>query len=144
MLRRYEKVVIAMDVMANTVELIKKLNVDPELVKWYTDEQKKYIRKCLREIDRDFPDPLAKSIREGWRSIYEDKFGESGTDFRIMPVEDGDDWTDEEIEEYIMDEVGCPPINSPYDCTGKKFTWYVDFKRTPAGIVMIHSWSVDV
>lgn len=99
------------------------------------------IREKLARIDRDFPDPLVKPITEDWRRVYSDEYGEDGYDFRILKAEG---WTDEEIEDYIMSEVGYPPICSPYDCTGKRFTSWTSWSKQPCGIVMIHSFGLDV
>lgn len=100
------------------------------------------IRNELRHIG--YSDPLEHSIMDGWRTIIDnDDLAVGGKDFRILPTDD-ESWTDEEIREYIMDEVGYPPITEPWDCTGKRFTEWVSFKRCPVGIVMIHSWGTDL
>lgn len=102
------------------------------------------IREELKRADRYVKDPLEKPLTEEWRGQIDEEYGEDGKDYRILPVSDPDDWTDEEIEEYIMDEVGYPPICSPYDCTGKRFTAWTSWSRQPIGIVMIHCWGLDV
>lgn len=102
------------------------------------------IRDRLKKIDSEFPDPLAKSLTEDWRGHIDKEYGESGYHYRIFKSADPDDWTDEDIEEYIMSEVGYGRINSPYDCTGRRFTRWCSWSKTPAGIVMIHAWGLDV
>lgn len=116
---------------------------EEQIHQWRRKEIRR-IRDKIARIDREFPDALAKPMTEAWRCVMSDECGEDGYDFRILPVENPNDWTDKDIEEYIMDEVGYPPICSPYDCTGKRFTSWTSWSRKPAGIVMIHSWGLDV
>lgn len=143
MLRRYERIADLMQLTKDITELAISRGIDPMEIKEYQDENKREIRRILKRIDREFVDPLAKSMREGWRSMIED-IGEYGKDYRILPVENMDGWTDDRIDDYIMSEVGYPPICLPYDCTGKRFTSYTKFSRMPAGIVMVHAWGLDV
>ena len=141
---RYDKIRKEIELNREIEALIRERNVpEYKIHEW----RKKYIGEIRRElawIDRQFPDPLAKPMSDGWRGLMDDECGENGYDFRILPVEDADKWSDEAIEEYIMCEVGYPPICSPYDCTGKRFTMWTSWKKVPAGIVMIHRWGLDV
>ena len=143
MLRRYEKIKDLMETEREMKELVRK-HGDPMRV---DDIHNVYVRKIrdeLKRIDRYYQDPLEKPLTSEWRTQVDDEYGEDGKDYRILVVKDPDDWTDEDIEEYIMDKVGYPPINSPYDCTGKRFTAWTSWSRQPIGIVMIHSWGLDV
>lgn len=143
MLRRYENIKDLMELEQEMKDLVRK-HGNPAKV---GEIHKVYVRKIrdeLKRIDRNFTDPLEKPLTEKWRTQVDDEYGEDGKDYRILVVEDPDDWTDEEIEEYIMDAVGYPPINSPYDCTGKRFTAWTSWSRQPVGIVMIHIWGLDV
>ena len=89
------------------------------------------------------PDPLSVSLRDGWRSHSSD--GESGTDYRILPEDPADPWTYEELSEYMHDSpVFCGHGYGPHDCTGRRYTLYWDYTRTPAGVVLIHQWGTDV
>lgn len=97
-------------------------------------------RREIRRINRYREDPLAKSMREDWRHVC-DEDGEGGYDFCLMS---DDGVTEDEIREYAEDAVGYPPICSPYDCTGKRFTRWITVKRVPAGFAVIHSWGLDV
>ena len=109
--------------------------------------RRKYVPRIRQELKRAneyYRDPIEKSISEGWRGQIDYNCGDSGTDYRILKVENVDEWTDDDIEEYIMENVGYPPICSPYDCTGKRFTMWTHWSRQPAGIVMIHQWGLDV
>lgn len=107
------------------------------------EKAQKHIRKIRDEIarlQRHFVDPLAQPITEEWRhSISED--GEGGADYVIF--EDCGE-SDDEIQEYVDEEIGYAPICSPYDCTGRRFTWDKHWKRTPVGIVIVHRWGLDV
>lgn len=100
------------------------------------------LRESIKHYYENHPDPLAKPMTGNcWRTIASED-GESGYDFRIS--KEALDWEDLEIEETMEDQVGCSPINSPYDCTGRRFTAWTHFSRTPAGVVMIHHWGLDV
>ena len=141
---RYDKIRKEIELNLEIEALIRERNVPADKINEWRRKYIGEIRRELARIDREFPDPLEKPMTEGWRSLMDDECGEEGYDFRILPVKNPDDWEDEEIEEYILNKVGYPPINSPYDCTGKRFTMWVNWKRQPAGIVMIHRWGLDV
>ena len=143
MKQRYEKVKNWINLMNYVEKTVVEYGAKYDDYKQWKDNMIRDIRKEFKSIDRYYPDPIGKSMREEWRGQC-DEDGEGGYDYRILPVEDPDSWTDEEIEEYIMCEVGYPPICSPYDCTGKRFTRWCSWKRKPCGIVMIHSWGLDV
>lgn len=108
---------------------------DPTFTKWIKRERDK-----IRSINAYFEDPLEKPMSKEWRHRY-DEDGEGGVDYIF--VEDCGE-TDEEIEDFVMYSVGYPPICSPYDCTGRRFTCGVDWKRTPGGIAIVHRWALDV
>ena len=103
-----------------------------------------YITKKRREIRRinqyGFDDPLAQSMQEEWRHSF-DENGDGGYDYCLMS-DDGE--TEDEIRELAKSAVGYPPICSPYDCTGKRFTEWIDVHRVPAGFAVIHRWGLDV
>ena len=99
-------------------------------------------REQLHRINSHRVDPLEKPLTKEFRVRY-DEDGEGCKEYGILP-EDGTETTDDEIREYIKDYIELPPINSPYDCTGKRFTRWVDYKRTPAGIVIIHATGLDI
>lgn len=143
MLRRYEKIKDLMETEREMKELVRK-HGDSTRVDDIHNVYTRKIRDELKRIDHEHRDPLEKPLTDGWRRIYSDEYGEDGKDYRILVVEDPADWTDEDIEEYIMDKVGYPPINSPYDCTGKRFTAWTSWSKQPVGIVMIHSFGLDV
>ena len=112
-------------------------------------EIRRYYENCIREMKHSVrqdikkfyelnPDQLAHPLTEAWRHGGD---GESGWDYIIIP-DNGQ--SNVEIEEFIETEVGYPPIISPYDCTGKRFTWCKTWRRTPVGIAVTHHWSVDI
>lgn len=111
-----------------------------ELQKTMAGVIRKY-RESIHRIDSRRADPLAAPITEAFRTRYDDDGGR--VEYGILP-EDGTETTDEEIREYLHDCVALPHINSPYDCTGQPFTRWIDYKRTPAGIVVIHSIGLDI
>lgn len=114
----------------------------PEIHRKYTEK----IRDEMRRIDRNYRDQLAKPLTEEWRTIIDDDedIATSGYHYRILKVENPDDWTNGDIEDYIMSAVGYPPIYEPWDCTGKRFTDWVSWSKQPAGIVMVLRWGTDL
>lgn len=97
-------------------------------------------RNEIRRLNRYNADPLEKSMRDEWRHGGSED-GESGYDYRIFP-DNGE--TEEEIEDLVENDVGYPPICSPYDCTGKRFTRWITVHKVPAGFAVVHSWGLDV
>ena len=97
-------------------------------------------RKEIHRIELDQTDPLFVSMKDGWRhGISED--GETGFDYCIC--QDCGESVDE-IREWAECEVGYPEINSPYDCTGRRFTMYILVKKVPVGFAVVHRWALDV
>ena len=93
---------------------------------------------------RPFRDPLAVPITKGWRT-YSDDNGETGTDYRILLEDPADPWTDEQIEQYMLDsDVYCGRGRHDFDCSGDRFTRSWHFHRTPIGIVLFHDWAIDI
>lgn len=114
---------------------------DPLCKKFSEEMWKEFKTSARRFYHRPRLDPLAESIRGSWRT-HMDADGEYGYDYTIIP-DRGE--TDEEIKEFMYDSpVYLGRSNSPYDCTGKAFTRWWSFKRTPAGIALIHAWGIDV
>jgi len=104
------------------------------------------IRKCRDSIKKHLAeriDPLEKPMTEEWRHLYCGELGEDGVDFAILPIEN-DKETAEDIIEYLEETVAYPPINSPYDCTGRRFTRNLTAKKTPAGWAVTHHWALDI
>ena len=97
-------------------------------------------RKRIASLTDKLIDPLAKPLGEEWRYRYSED-GESACQYAIF--EDCGK-TDEEIEEWLNEDVAFPPIYSQYDCTGKPVTYGIHWKRTPVGIVVIHRWTLDI
>ena len=141
--RRYDDLRKEIELSKSMEHYLREHSFSEEQINHWKRETTRQIRDKIAKIDREFRDPLEKPLYEGWRTVCHDEYGEDGYDYRILPVNPAD-WTDDEIEEYIMCEVGYPPINSPYDCTGKRFTAWTSWSRQPIGIVMIHSWGLDV
>lgn len=101
----------------------------------------RHIAEIRREIKALYSeDPLALPMTEEWRHQFS-RDGELGVDYKIYP----DIWkNDEEIQSFVDENIGYTPYYSQYDCTGRPFTYDKYWKRTPAGIVIIHRWGLDV
>lgn len=107
-------------------------------------------KRCLRDVYRgcrrlggrvvrDRVDRLSKGLLVADRVRYDD----DGESWREYGFRDFGDATDEEIQAYFnrMQVV----ILSPYDCTGKPFTNWIDYHRNPCGLVsFVHRLSLDV
>ena len=104
----------------------------PELVRW--------IRNEIRETSKNLVDVLKKPLTDEWR-YRNDESGEYGIEYAIIQYEGQ---TREEIEDWLEENVAYPPICEPYDCTGKRFTCHIHWSITPAGVVVIHHWGLDV
>lgn len=101
------------------------------------------IRICrdrIREMNKRRVDRLEKSISEDWREIvHGDGIDATVSYYRIFKYS-GE--PEEEIREFIRDmEVH---NNSPYDCSGKLCTMWIDWKVTPAGLAVVHHMCLDV
>lgn len=83
---------------------------------------------------------IIKSLQEEERLCYSDRLGESWLEYGFFEAED---WTDEEIQEYVDDmEIH---VYSPYDCTGQPFTQWITWHRNPCGLIsIIHKKSLDI
>lgn len=80
-----------------------------------------------------------KSLQDDWHVLY-DEDGEGWKEYGFFEAED---MTDEEINEYV--EAMRVEIHSPYDCTGKAFTMWIDWHRNPCGwISVVHRLCLDV
>ena len=142
--RRYDDLRNEILLTRRLEQILRDRNLTGNEIEMWKMDRKRYLRKRILKINIDFPDPLAKPVTEEWRTVY-NECGEGGKDYMILPYTSGNrEWSDDDIKEYIMSQVGYPPIYSPYDCTGKRFTEWVSWSRQPVGIVMIHSWGVDV
>jgi len=98
------------------------------------------VRVALRKFyHRTTGDKLAASIREQPRCNWHSD-GDGYTEYAIW---DGN-MDDVEVEERIRDELYIPMVNSIYDCTGRFFTLWYDWKRCKAGIVVKHCVCLDV
>ena len=102
-----------------------------KMIRSYRDDMRSYIHS----------DPLEKPLTEQLR--YKDDGDGCYIEYGIL-TEDGEFTTDEEIQQYIDEYIALPPICSPYDCTGKHFTWSIDWKRCKAGIAVIHHVGLDI
>lgn len=112
-------------------------------------EVKRRYRRSIRVRNED---PLAVSLRDHrwrdfwlcgkdpWRRAQKDDDWESWVEYTIMP--DFKEESDEEIQRSI-DELEVT-VCSPYDCTGKPFSRFIHWNRTPCGIVIVRHMSIDV
>lgn len=110
-----------------------------------TAEDYAEIRRSARVVyRRPVHDPLLHPLTSAWRTRY-DGDGETGIDYRILPEDPDHPMTDDEIEEYMHDsDVYYGRGFHDFDCSGDRFTWSWSYTRTPAGVVLIHHWTIDI
>lgn len=98
-----------------------------------------YHRYFAKGFKKQKPNKPIKSLQDDWHVIY-DEDGEGWTEYGFFSAEG---LTDEEINEYV--EGMRAEIRSPYDCTGKAFTMWIDWHRNPdTSISVIHRLGLDV
>ena len=111
-------------------------------------------KRFLRSETHLQPDPILRSLRDhffdeifrdydpyAWRThVVSDAWDSSW--YRYTIVIDSGQLTDAQIDERI--ESLRMSTGSCFDCTGRPFTIYLHWKRTPAGIAIIHHIGIDV
>lgn len=110
--------------------------------KWYLTEYRKDLNYAEHILNKH-AQPLTAKGR-----TYCDEY-EEYTEYGFManykgePI-NGDEYTDEDIREFIDDNMRMR-IYSPYDCTGKPFTLWIDWHRNPSGLISYrHRIGIDV
>lgn len=96
-------------------------------------------KKCKKT---SAPRPVP-SLLDAPHTYCSDDDWESYIEFGFLP-----DYTrtysDEEVEDWIDDRMRMV-INSPYDCTGKLFSAWIDWRRNPTGLISYrHCIGIDV
>ena len=88
---------------------------------------KRAAKKALNSGEAVFP-----SLLESSRAQYDNDNGDGWVEYGYF---DGADMTDDDIREYIDEYIRVRPPYSMYDCTGRAFTWLVDWHRNPSGLI---------
>jgi len=116
-------------------------SLPPETLKRIGQTTVGHARSVLRSYYDEHFDPLRQSMQSAPRYHCEDVLEAYVTEYGFLPA-----WTvdasDEEIDDYV-DSLRME-IHSPYDCTGKRFTHYINWKRTPAGVAYVHESGLDL
>lgn len=94
------------------------------------------LKRAIRRSLKPCADPLAKSLREDSRFYYRED-GESMYEYGLA---DWLHWTDDDIQRAVRDM----ERHSAYDCSGKMCTRWISWKRTPAGVAIVHAMVLDV
>lgn len=87
---------------------------------------KRAAKKALNSGEAVFP-PLMEQAR-----IHEDYDDDHWIEYGYF---NGAGKTDDEVREYIDEYIRVRPPYSMYDCTGRAFTWLVDWHRNPSGLI---------
>lgn len=103
--------------------------------------QEKVLRYVLKRAYKGKQAKKTLPLLEEPRVAYEENDWETAYEYGFLSHRT--DLTDEEIQE-LKDEMRLV-ICSPYDCTGKRFTRYIDTHRNPSGLVSyVHCMGLDV
>ena len=100
--------------------------------------QKRLFSKLMRKGGPARPVvSLSDAPRRGYRDDDTDGFFEYG--FLPERLSDADDDVIDAVVDSMREE-----INSPYDCTGLRFTMWIDWHRNPSGRVSyVHRYGID-
>lgn len=100
-------------------------------------------KRILKRAFRLSPWQGIRSLMDEERIGNASEDGEGFTEYGFLPEKLGV-YSDEEIQEWI-DENMWEEIRSPYDCTGKRFSRWINFHRNPCGrISYVHRMGIDV
>ena len=100
-------------------------------------------RKVMRKIHNQGMARKIKPLSMESRCYFNDDDYESFTEYGFLPMH-LEEYSDAEIEAWIDEEM-VMEIRSPYDCTGKQFTKWIDWHRNPSGMIsFIHRIGIDV
>lgn len=109
----------------------RKFKSDDDLLRWLLKREYKTNHGMPKEI---------KPLTEQERFAYNEDCDEL---IEYGFIQGAEGATDEEIQKCCDGER--IRINSPYDCTGKWFTWSITWHRNPSGLVSyIHRKGLDV
>ena len=99
-------------------------------------------RRFVKTVFKQRPALLLPSLSDEPRVGNCSEDGETFTEYGFLP-EKCNTWSDEEIEERIDDMREY--VNSPYDCSGQRFTMWITWHRNPGGRVsFVHRLGIDV
>ena len=111
---------------------------DDEMGREAVKKHKKLFRKLFNQKPAPEVLPLTEKPRCG---NYEDEYY---SEYGFLPQNTAA-WSDDEIREYIDEYIRIPSWWSPYDCTGKPLTCWIDWHRNPCGLVSyVHRIGLDV
>lgn len=106
-----------------------------------TKEEKAW-RKFLKKWEGQRPAKEVLPLMDKERNHY-DEDGEGLTEYGFLP-EKYSKFTDDEVNEFLNEFMKLE-IRSPYDCTGQRFTQWIDWHRNPCGRISYqHRIGIDV
>ena len=95
-----------------------------------------------KRVYKQKDDYKVPSLLDDWHIHYNNEDAETWVEYGLFNPPDN--LTDREITECLYDEFEMR-ICSPYDCTGKAFTMWIDWHRNPNGMIsVIHYKGLDV
>ena len=125
------------------------LYLDFYMLRFHNDMVSDWKKRMLRYRLRHMQGIETKSLRDhrfgdlldrrNWHRVFTNKDYDSWKEFIIIR----DELIDEQDKEYVEQELRAD-IYSPYDCTGKEFTRWFDWKKLPCGWAVIHAMGLDI
>ncbi len=122
--------------------------IDYYMMRFHGDRVSPERKRYVRRMTRGLPGPRTTSLRdnsytdaaspENWHTVYTAD-GESWYDFIIIMDDGVTDDQMREMEDALRLTIGCA-----FDCTGRPFTRWFSWTRTPAGIAIIHAIGLDI
>lgn len=109
----------------------------------FDKKEKRVLKRALKQICKLSPWQGICSLMNEERIGNANEDGEGFTEYGFLP-DKLSVYSDEEVQEWI-DENMWEEIRSPYDCTGKRFSYWIHFHRNPCGrISYVHRMGIDV
>lgn len=105
--------------------------------------EEKAFRRFLKKWNNQRParEVLPLMDEERYGNCSED--GENYTEYGFL-AEKYSKFTDDEVNEFLNEFMKLE-IRSPYDCTGQRFTLWIDWHRNPCGLISYqHRIGIDV
>ena len=99
-------------------------------------EQQRIFKKLFKQKPK--PEIASLSVAPRCRYMYEND--PDMVEYGFLPFEDMTEWEDEEVEEYIREEIRLYARATPYDCTGDLFTWMCNWHRNPNGRISYQNY----
>lgn len=101
----------------------------------------KTVKRILKKLNKQKPAAPMLSLMDDLHVHYDDNY-ESWYEYGFY---DPEDYSDDELDDLLRQELGREYIWTPYDCTGQAFTSWIHWHRCPNGMIsVVHRVCLDV